>query len=358
MRNTDAPNPAPTIVPLARDAAGSIVALPEGTTGWRVRRNTRGRPGNIVGSDGKLITVPLGFTEDELFDLLGDGNYRLDPINEINEVIKLSGPPITVGDPEPANTNEAVEDSILAALPASTSDTRFVLEANVRAMQLAFQHNQRTLELGLQMADTLRAGVQVLAETQADCMKSLVGSRGFFRNAGVPQLPAPPEKTEVSEPDEEDDDDDDDDEPNAWVQQLQPVIAIVVQQVVAAIMNRPEAPARTVRETRQPTTSRVKDLIGDVLDWRRIAARKEAASAELPQRTLADVAKLVPPSLMMKLVSVQALLTPAEASHAMVLVTALEPEMFPALIERLEPMSIEEIAAFLRERIAAGTQAS
>ncbi len=50
-------------------------------------------------------------------------------------------------------------------------------------MQLSFQHNQRTLELGLQMADTLRAGVQVLAETQADCMKALVGSRHWFRNA-------------------------------------------------------------------------------------------------------------------------------------------------------------------------------
>ncbi len=107
MRNSDALNPALPLIPLARDAAGSVIALPDGTTAWRIRRNTRGRPGNIVGTDGKLLTVPLGFSEDDLFGLLGDGSYRLDPVNETNEVIKMIGPPITIGDPEPANTNVA-----------------------------------------------------------------------------------------------------------------------------------------------------------------------------------------------------------------------------------------------------------
>jgi hypothetical protein len=261
MRNADASNPALSEVPLARDAAGAAIALPDGTTALRVRRNTRGRPGNIVGADGKLVTVPLGFTEDELFDLLGGGSYRLDPVNDANEVLKLNGPPITVGEPEPANTNEVVEDVALAMLPAATSDTRFVLEANVRAMQLAFQHNQRTLELGLQMADTLRAGVQVLAETQADCMKALVGSRSLFRNANVPQLPSPPIEATVETHRHDEDDDEDDDSPD-WVQQLQPVVAVVVQQIITAIMSRPSATGPT-------PTRNVKELIGDALDWRR-----------------------------------------------------------------------------------------
>lgn len=348
MRTSDAPNSVATAVPLARDAAGSAIGLPEGTAAWRVRRNTRGRPGNIVGSNGKLVTVPLGFSKDELFDLLGYGSYRLDPINDDNEVLKLSGPPITVGEPEPTSANESTAELALATLTEATSDARFVLEANVRAMQLSFQHNQRTLELGLQMADTLRAGVQVLAETQADCMKALVGSRHVFRNAGVPQLPAPmAERPAETRPDDEDEDDDDD-APNDWLQQLQPVVAVVVQQIITAIMERPKSSA--------PSTKRdVKELLGDALDWRRPAKRNEPAE---PSRTVADVAKLLSPSLMMKLASVQGILTPAEASRGMAMFTALEPEMYPALIERLEPMSVEEIAAFLREQLARGAQAS
>src|SRR5262249_60860948 len=45
------------------------------------------------------------------------------------------------------------------------------------------------------LADTLRKGLQSLAETQADWIKSLVGSRGFFRNSAMPQLAALPEPT-------------------------------------------------------------------------------------------------------------------------------------------------------------------
>jgi len=98
-------------------------------------------------------------------------------------------------------------------------------------MQLAFNHNQRTLEFGLQMADTLRAGVQVLAETQADCMKALVGSRSLFRNAHVPQLPSPPIE-KIEEPPYDEDEDEDDDASKDWLQQLQPVVGVVVQQIM------------------------------------------------------------------------------------------------------------------------------
>jgi|GEM_PF-5147363 len=153
-------------------------------------------------------------------------------------------------------------------------------------MQLAFNHNQRTLEFGLQMADTLRAGVQVLAETQADCMKALVGSRSLFRNAHVPQLPSPPIE-KIEEPPYDEDEDEDDDASKDWLQQLQPVVGVVVQQIIAAIMNRPSSPAPT-------PTRNVKELIGDALDWRRVAKRKESAPAE-PPRTLAELAKFLPP---------------------------------------------------------------
>jgi hypothetical protein len=53
----------------------------------------------------------------------------------------------------------------------------------VRSTQLAFQHNERTLEMGLRMAETLRDGVQALASSQADWIKSLASARGFFRGS-------------------------------------------------------------------------------------------------------------------------------------------------------------------------------
>ena len=56
------------------------------------------------------------------------------------------------------------EPQPLDVLPAGATDVRLLLEANVRAMQAAFQHNQRTLEIGLRMTDSLRDGVRVLAE--------------------------------------------------------------------------------------------------------------------------------------------------------------------------------------------------
>src|SRR5262249_9149536 len=90
------------------------------------------------------------------------------------------------------------------ALTAGASDLRYLLEANVRSTQLAFQHNQRTLEAGLRMADTLREGIQALAEPQADWIKSLIASRSYFRNSAMPQqLAAPPAPAEREEEDED-----------------------------------------------------------------------------------------------------------------------------------------------------------
>jgi len=93
-------------------------------------------------------------------------------------------------------------------LPNTTSDVRLVLEANVRATQMAFIHNQRTLEIGLRMAETLRDSVQVLAGSQADWIKSISSARGFFRNTGQPLAPVEVKQLTVTTGDDDDDDDD------------------------------------------------------------------------------------------------------------------------------------------------------
>jgi len=61
---------------------------------------------------------------------------------------------------------------------------------------------------------------------------------------------------------------------------------------------------------------------------------------------------------MMKLVTVQGILTPAEASRGMVIFTAFVRSRLDTSPVRLEPMSVDEIAAFLREQLAKGAKAS
>jgi hypothetical protein len=95
------------------------------------------------------------------------------------------------------------------SLPNTTSDVRLVLEANVRATQMAFIHNQRTLEIGLRMAETLRDSVQVLATSQADWIKSISSARGFFRNAGQPIAPVEVKQLTVTTGSGDDDENDD-----------------------------------------------------------------------------------------------------------------------------------------------------
>jgi len=111
---------------------------------------------------------------------------------------------------EPDNDNNA-PTVVPTTLPNTTSDVRLVLEANVRATQMAFLHNQRTLEIGLRMAETLRDSVQVLAGSQADWIKSIASARGFFRNAGQPLAPVEVKQLTVTTGGGGDDDDGDDD---------------------------------------------------------------------------------------------------------------------------------------------------
>lgn len=94
-------------------------------------------------------------------------------------------------------------------LPVTGNEVRLVLEANVRATQMAFTHNERTLSASLKMAETLRDGIQVLAQSQAEWIKSISSARGFFRNAAMAQLPPP----EPKEPEEDEDDDEIDETP-------------------------------------------------------------------------------------------------------------------------------------------------
>lgn len=223
MRN--APELAATLLnytsPLALDEAGSPVPLPEGGVGWRIRRHTRGRPKLQLDGSRQPMQFPLSYSLNDAEDILAPGTYRLDLVDakgaplEFTTQIHVGGGLRNADADASESPDDADNDNISARLPSTASDVRLVLEANVRSTQLAFQHNERTLTASLRMADTLREGIQALAEAQADFLKSMSSARGFFRNAAPPPVlpaPAPPAANDAGDDDDYDENDDESDE--------------------------------------------------------------------------------------------------------------------------------------------------
>ena len=190
---------------------------------------------------------------------------------------------------------------------------RYVLEANVRSTQLAFQHNQRTLEAGPRMADTLREGIQSLAETQPDWIKSLVASRGFFRNGAMPQLAAlsPP-----AEQDDETDDETTDDTPASGADRAME-LGLAVVTLINNFMSRSTAGSAPKQggatfDVRSLFDSRHASKQGD-------EARATLGPAESAPRfkTPAEAMAALPPDLVRMLFEVRAHLTADEQSRLM-----------------------------------------
>ena len=361
------PNATPDLAcPLACDAEGNPVALPEGASAWRVRRHTGGRPRIQLGVDKQPMQLPLTYTLADLDDILPPAVYRLDLVDSNGEPLGMTKQ-INLGQLRNAGASEAESDDepTLHALSTTTasssvSDTRFVLEANVRTTQLAFEHNRQTLELGLRMAETLRDGVHVLADAQADWIKSIASSRGFFRNAPPPLLPAPPESPKRDADDE--DEEDDDDEANApagpqdWVEKLGPIVAIVAQQVMTTLAARfsGAAPAGGAKPG-------MKFELADMFNWKRAHERATESRAEKPAAlpptaaatmNPAELLGVLPPAVLQKLMQVRGLLSADEQQRAMQLIGALDAADVPALVAHLQPMPAEQVAEFLRAQIA------
>ena len=69
--------------PLARDALGNLLAIPDGTCAWRILRETTGRPREIRGPDKQPFRFPLDTTGDELVEMCGSGVYRVYALDEV-----------------------------------------------------------------------------------------------------------------------------------------------------------------------------------------------------------------------------------------------------------------------------------
>ena len=96
---------------LAIDADGQPIDLPPEAVAWRLRKvgKSAGRPALVHDTMGRLITLPISATFQDLYDVAGPGKYIIDPIDEFGRHCKdvASGvtgviKPQIAEDPEPS----------------------------------------------------------------------------------------------------------------------------------------------------------------------------------------------------------------------------------------------------------------
>jgi hypothetical protein len=311
---TPTPNEYP---PLARDAQGHHLPIPDGTCAWRICRHTKGRPRVINGPDKQPARFPLDTTAEELADACGADSYRVYALDDVGNVIDYV---TTVETSRELRNAAEPEVTVMPAIRSSgSSDLRYALEA--------VAHMART------NADAMRA----VAESQAEWIKAISTARGFFRNAPPPQLVKP-----ANEPDEDDDEDELDREPD-WIEQLQPIIGVVVQQLVEKLMGPKQVSAGPSKKLE----------LADMLDWRRAAAKHETSQIASTEATLDPLA--LQQALAGKAMAIGALLEPDERARLMKLAPMLsklagDPEISKMLSE-LVAMSVEDSAAWVRAHL-------
>jgi hypothetical protein len=375
--------PARRGAPLARDSDGNPFELPDGAAYWRVRRQTGGRPRKVLGVDRQPLRVPLEMTAEELEDVLGPSSYLLDLHDQAHNSLNVTVP-VTVGvgvDEAADGAHEVAEASPAAiALPATANEVRLVLEANIRAMSASFQHNERQLATGQRMAETLREGVRVLADAQADWIKSLTSVKGYLRNGGTTMVAAQPkaesDDDETTEDDEEEEYEEEEEyvEQKHWMDKLGEQLVPVMPMIMAFIgeklspSSKPAAPTPNVAAP--PQGEGWMDKIRNLVDWRRAAeigaakrAQKAAAAAAppptpMPQAALMQAFASAPPEVVAKVMAVRQQLAPEEQAQLMKVLACVPPDEVPAMLADVQRTHVDVLAAQMRELIAATAPAA
>ncbi len=385
MRNQAeaARSPVP-FVPLARDPSGAPFAIPDDAVAWRVRRQTGGRPRLILDGNKQPMQLALSYTDADLEEILPPGAYRLDLVDASGAMLDVTVPVTIGGLRNAAEPLTEAEPEERFATAVGDSDIRFILEANVRSTQLAFAHNERMLASSLRVVDTLRDGVQSLANAQADWIKA-TAPRGFLRNGSMPQMQmvAPPAPA-VPDDDDDDEEDDEDEEPAppTMQSQLMEMATAVVPLIVTTVMDRfmKGGAAATTAPTSdtQPTNG---FEARDLFDWRHAAKKAKKKRIEVievtaPAVDLAALYKEIPPALLPRvmqiwqsttdvqraqlqqflprLLQLRARLAPDEQQQLLPLVLAFDSQGLTAMATELERLGDDAVIGELRALLTKG----
>lgn len=345
--------------PLARDALGNLLAIPDGTCAWRILRETTGRPREIRGPDKQPFRFPLDTTGDELVEMCGSGVYRVYALDDVGSQLAeehVARWDLTPGSRELRNAGSEVLLPAVRGAPAPTvSDLRFALEAMTQMMRTN--------------SDALR----IVSESHVDLAKTIATVKGLPRNAMV----MVPSNAPV---DEEDDDDDDEapppvDKPRHVIELLMPlaqeaaklVPALVAGKMMggaaaatppAALAAPSEAPA--AREGEEDLANRPNWEARDLYDLGYACrkgeakrAAKEQASGRAATMAAMQARIMGDPALVQKLMAIKAQLAADEVETLMGVVAATTETEQTKFLDAIKSLPVEEAVAVCRDVITA-----
>ena len=323
--------------PLARDPHGNSLAIPDGTSAWRICRETTGRPREIKGTDQQPVRFPLDTTPDDVVEMCGADVYRVYALNEVGKPLDYITTWNLTREARELRNASTVETSPLAAsrppYAAPTTDVRFILEAMTQMMRTN--------------SDALR----LVTDSHVDLAKVLASAKGMPRNLALP----PPIHIE-SDDASDDDDDDDDTEPNKGERLVEFGLGVVT--LVNNLMAQFAAP-KTNGAVSSKTSSGL-DL-RSVFNWQHAAKQGKAAreanvsSAGTSPSEVSDlrvVLASLPLEVSAKLMQARQQLDPGEQAGVMALVMNIPKADLPAIIDELTDKSTDEIVALFREQLA------
>lgn len=325
---------------------GNLLPVPDGTSAWRICRETAGRPSEIKGPDKQPFRFPLDTSIDELVEMCGCGVYRVYALDALGkQLMHVSTWELTSGARELRNAS--VESPLISALRPNSSpmsDLRFALEAMTAMMRTN--------------SDALR----MVAESHVDLAKTIAAVKGLPRNAIVPPMPL--DQPEVDDDDE--DDDDEDERPKHWVELMMPLAEKAAEIVPALVMGKVMQHGANDQIARHQGVSGDASLaskpsweLRDFVDFKYAAEKASAKKAakldaetstapkpSLQSRVMAD------PKLMSQFFAIKSLLSNDEASQLFALGQTLSEREQEWLLAQIGAETPEKAAVLLRGMLA------
>jgi hypothetical protein len=190
-------------VPLAKDAAGVTIEIPEGATGWRIWQHTRGRPRVVLDQDREPLQLGLSATLADLSDTVGPGSYRLRPVSRQGEVV---GPSVDHCIPGGDDDAPAVFAGHRGAVAARAD------REEVAALVGGLVEMGRALErVAGRLAEAQSAWNQTLATTRSLPKAAVLKASGEKADEQLPAL-----RNATTEPTAEDEEDDEPEDYTVW----------------------------------------------------------------------------------------------------------------------------------------------
>lgn len=343
MATSTAPKTEPQHPPLARDAQGNLLEIPDGTAAWRICRQTTGRPKEIVGPDKRMLRFPLDTTAEALVDLCGADVYRVYALDDVGAVLDyIVTADVTRDTRQPRNAAQT-EAPLLVPVHATTaapgSDLRFALEAMAQMMRVN--------------GEAMRA----IAESQADWVKSVASARGFFRNAPPPYVPPPTP---------EDDADEYEDEPPPRKTIYDVIVPIAeclapsVKPIVSALTSGAGDAPRSSDATDAGDSGDIDAELAARPNWEardlwnlnyaaaKAKAKKAARQASPKPRASLQARVMSDPKLIAHFMAIKALLQPDEAMKLLALGERMSEREQESLLAEVSARSAEDAALLLR----------